>query len=73
MKRKCKGGADGKTWRRLKKMAIVVFENLSAQQFFKVPFLFLIVFGRDICLTFDEALILSFTSNFSSFIAKKDA
>ena len=28
--------------------------------------------GRDICLTFDEALILSFTSNVSSFIAKKD-
>ena len=40
MKRKCKGGADGKTWRRLKKMAIVVFENLSAQQFFKVLFFF---------------------------------
>ena len=35
MKRKCKRGADGQTWRRLKKMAIVVFENLSVQQFFK--------------------------------------
>ena len=43
MKRKCKRGADGQTWRRLKKMAVVVFENLSAQQLFKVPFLFLIV------------------------------
>ena len=28
MKSKCKRGADGKTWRRLKKMAIEVFENL---------------------------------------------
>ena len=27
--------------------------------------------GRDICLTFDEALMLSFTSNFSKFHSEK--
>ena len=31
---------DGQTWRRLKRIEIVVFENLLAQQFFKVHFLF---------------------------------
>ena len=29
-------GTDGQTWRRLKRIGIMVFENLLAKQFFKV-------------------------------------
>ena len=32
------GGTDGQTWRRLNRIAIVIFENLPAKQFLKFIF-----------------------------------
>ena len=63
-----KGGTDGQTCRRkLKRTAIVVFENLLAKQFFRqssfLPFVMTeIMFGKHICLT--QSCILLFTSDF---------
>ena len=64
-----KGGTDGQTCRRkLKRTAIVVFENLlDAKQFFRqssfLPFVMTeIMFGKHICLT--QSSILLFTSDF---------
>ena len=63
-----KGGTDGQTCRRkLKRTAIVVFENLLAKQFFRQSSL---MFGKHICLT--QSCILLFTSDFSSFKVNKD-
>ena len=70
-----KVATDGQSWRRLKRIAIVVFKNLLAWQFYKVQFcclLCLIQCSGDMFACHD-ALILSFPSNFSSSIANKDA
>ena len=63
-----KGSSDSQIWWILKRIAIVVFENLLSQQFFKVHFRCL---RRLIWCLGDTKLlvILSFTGNFSSFIA----
>ena len=72
---KVKWGADGQTPKKIETDGSCAFWELVSLTVYQISFLLFVTFdiilGRHICLT-HLAMILSFTSYFSSFIANTD-